>query len=142
MKENYKKAVSSGGVVVKKVNGVAYILLIRDKRYQDWVLPKGHVEDGETLEQAALREVFEEANLSDVTVLESIGVYERLVEKANEYKTIHYFLMLAGDSVDIDNDLSTDLDEIRWFEIDKIPALYIEEQRDVIEGLVSFRVMF
>ena len=53
-----KEEISSGGVVV--FNNA--ILLLR-KFNGDWVLPKGKVEQGETLEQAALREVSEESGV-------------------------------------------------------------------------------
>lgn len=56
---------SAGGVVVRDVDGAPHVLLIRDP-YEKWGLPKGHVEEGETLSQAALREVSEETALTDL----------------------------------------------------------------------------
>jgi len=56
-----KEEISSGGVVV--FNNA--ILLLR-KFNGDWVLPKGKVEQGETLEQAALREVSEESGVISI----------------------------------------------------------------------------
>jgi 8-oxo-dGTP diphosphatase len=51
---------AAGGVVV---DDDGYVLLVHRPRYDDWSLPKGHVEPGETFEQAALREVLEETGL-------------------------------------------------------------------------------
>ena len=50
---------SAGGVVVRD----GRVLLIHRDRYDDWSLPKGKLEAGETWEQAALREVREETGL-------------------------------------------------------------------------------
>ncbi len=63
MKQDIKnpEAVSAGGIIIRYTDSGPELLLTRDKRYTAWVVPKGHVEDGETLEQAALREIKEEA---------------------------------------------------------------------------------
>lgn len=54
---------SAGGVVLRRIRGELHVLLIRDP-YQNWGLPKGHVEPGEDDMGAALREVEEETGLS------------------------------------------------------------------------------
>ena len=52
---------AAGGVVVDDRNST--VLIVHRPRYDDWSLPKGHVDPGETFEQAALREVFEETGV-------------------------------------------------------------------------------
>ncbi len=54
---------SAGGVVYRRSGGDVVFLLIRDP-YENWGLPKGHVEGEETPEEAALREIEEETGLS------------------------------------------------------------------------------
>jgi len=58
------KYTHAGGVVVRVDGGPRHYLLVRGRRSRAWVFPKGHVEAGESLEQAALREVAEEASVS------------------------------------------------------------------------------
>ena len=55
-----EKAVSCGGVVIFRGK---ILLLYKNyrNRYEGWVLPKGTVENGESYEQTALREVYEES---------------------------------------------------------------------------------
>ncbi len=53
---------SAGGVVVRRLDETWHALLIRD-RYGNWGLPKGHLEDGESVREAAVREVEEETAL-------------------------------------------------------------------------------
>jgi 8-oxo-dGTP pyrophosphatase MutT (NUDIX family) len=54
----------AGGVVIKRTaDGVRYLLVTSKRQPNDWVLPKGHIEPGEDAEEAALREVMEEAGV-------------------------------------------------------------------------------
>ncbi|TFZ40402.1 NUDIX hydrolase [Soehngenia longivitae] len=88
--------VSSGGIVFF---GNSILLL---KKYNgDWVLPKGRIEHGETKEEAALREVYEEAGVKG-EIVSYIGQaqYEFRNLRHNEqvYKTVHWFLMKANNT--------------------------------------------
>ena len=64
---------TAGGVVIRMIEGIIHCLVIRDC-YGQWGLPKGHLEDGESSKQAALREVNEETGLSDLELSEQLGV--------------------------------------------------------------------
>jgi len=71
---------SSGGVVVRRIEGRIHVLLIRDP-YKNWGLPKGHLEGEETAAEAALREVREETGLSELELgprIDKIDWYFRL----------------------------------------------------------------
>ena len=62
---------SAGGVVVRTIDGEPHVLVIRDP-YLKWGLPKGHVEEGESTSEAALREVEEETGLRDLRLGERL----------------------------------------------------------------------
>nr|MDD3720387.1 NUDIX domain-containing protein [Candidatus Gracilibacteria bacterium] len=75
MAKRYEK--SSGGVVYRKNNGKIEILLLKwknSKQEEEYVIPKGHIEDGEIAKVAALREINEETGLkeSDLEVIKFI----------------------------------------------------------------------
>ncbi|MCW1930142.1 MAG: NUDIX domain-containing protein [Candidatus Kerfeldbacteria bacterium] len=53
----------AGGIITRTENGVQLFLCIHRPRYNDWSFPKGHIEPGEKVETAALREVLEETGL-------------------------------------------------------------------------------
>jgi 8-oxo-dGTP diphosphatase len=73
--------ISAGGVVFDRKGRVA---LVREGRR--WTLPKGRLEAGETLEQAALREVHEEAGVH-ARINGYVGVHE------GKRRFVHYFDM-------------------------------------------------
>jgi 8-oxo-dGTP pyrophosphatase MutT (NUDIX family) len=81
----------AGGVVVRQAGGRREFLLVRARRSQAWVFPKGHVEEGESLEQAAVREVGEEAGV-DAEVVGEAGVTE--FRAGRERVSAIYFVML------------------------------------------------
>jgi ADP-ribose pyrophosphatase YjhB (NUDIX family) len=98
----------AGGVVYKMENGTAYYLLVRPKNGRnEWVLPKGHIQDGEDEGDAALREVREET-----------GVIARLICRLEtvEFKTeseivrVIFFLLEFASQAD-----PTEIRERRWF---------------------------
>lgn len=64
---------TAGGVVFRRnKEGEVEILLIQDAKDR-WTIPKGHIEEGETAQQTAKREIGEEAGLTDVEVLGWLG---------------------------------------------------------------------
>ncbi|AOY74781.1 NUDIX hydrolase [Clostridium formicaceticum] len=89
-----REEISAGGVVIF---GNAILLL---KKYNgDWVLPKGKVECFETIQEAAVREVHEEASVK-VEVLKYLGEIHYTFKNSWEdndliNKTVHWFLMQA-----------------------------------------------
>ena len=93
-----REETSAGGVVVhRNGNGFRY-LVIRDS-YGNWGFPKGHVEPGETLEAAALREVREETGLSNVRIRAALAPVDWQFTFNGEriHKTCHFFLMETAD---------------------------------------------
>lgn len=88
-------ATSCGGVVIFRGKILLLYKNYRNK-YEGWVLPKGTVEQGETHEETALREVLEESG-AKAKIIKYIGkseysfnVPENVVEKE-----VHWYLMIA-----------------------------------------------
>ncbi len=96
-----RTAVSAGAIILREIDGQLKIAMARHLRTEKgWILPKGHVEQGETLEQTALREIYEETGLRDVTLIKYLGNIPRESVKENGdiiQKTIHFYLAYASD---------------------------------------------
>lgn len=95
-----KDVVSAGGVVIDdRPDGTRRVLLIVHRSmsgHPRWTLPKGGVEPGETVEQAALREVREETGHT-ATIEAPLGSISYSFvwrpERVRYHKRVHYFLM-------------------------------------------------
>lgn len=93
---------SAGGVVVRD----GQVLLISTRRGRRWQLPKGHIEEGESLEEAALREVEEETGITGRLVAPLPSIEYQFTERGTRriHKRVDYFLMTysGGDPSDYD----------------------------------------
>ena len=89
------EATSCGGVVIHRGKILALYKSYKN-RYEGWVLPKGTVEEGETHEQTALREVAEEAGVK-ASIVKYIGKsqYNFSVPEDMVTKEVHWYLMSA-----------------------------------------------
>jgi 8-oxo-dGTP pyrophosphatase MutT (NUDIX family) len=81
---------AAGGVLRREHGGKVQVLLIYRPRYDDWSLPKGKLEAGESPEQAALREVREETGY-EVTLGDALSPIRYLVN--GRPKVVHFWRM-------------------------------------------------
>jgi 8-oxo-dGTP pyrophosphatase MutT (NUDIX family) len=90
---------SAGGIVFRMDAGQPLYLLIRDS-YKNWGFPKGHVEQGEQPEAAALREVKEETGLIDLTIRAPIDTIDWFFRFRGRliHKVCHFYLMETAEA--------------------------------------------
>ncbi|MBN3525893.1 NUDIX hydrolase [Paenibacillus apiarius] len=108
------KEISAGGVVYRKREGKLELQLIQD-RYGKISLAKGKMEPGETIEETALREIWEETGIRGriVSKLDTIHYQYALPQTGTVDKEVHYYLVEAETG-----DLQAQIEEIRsvdWF---------------------------
>ncbi|HEY1972292.1 MAG TPA: NUDIX hydrolase [Pseudonocardia sp.] len=122
---------SAGGLVVDHALSIAAVIGRLDRRGRLlWSLPKGHIEAGETPEQAAVREVQEETGILG-EVLAPLGTIDFwfVAEDRRVHKTVHHFLlrMLGGELSDTDVEVT----EVAWVPLDELEAklAYADERR-------------
>ena len=122
---------SAGGIVVRVESGKVYVALVGEKKFNLYILPKGHVEDGESHEQAARREIAEEAGLTDLKLIKKLGIRERLDFQKESWKKTHYFLFTTNQI----NGKPTDTQrhyKVEWFLIDQLPEFVWPEQMELV----------
>ena len=114
-----RTATSAGAVILREIEGILKIALAQHAHTSNsWVLPKGHVEAGETIEQAALREIYEETGLENVHLITHLGTIMRETVKTNgdvEEKTIHLFLAYAPRNSHSQPPIDSRFIEVSWF---------------------------
>ena len=118
------------GAAVLVENEGKYLLAERNKEnYNGYlVIPGGSVEFGETLEQAALREIKEETNL-DVDLVKLIGSKEIINAAANYHRIIFFFLAKAKHT-DIKVPDCVDIAQAKFFSMDEVKKLKIAESAE------------
>lgn len=128
-----KTATSAGAIILRAIDGQLKIALAhRLRASKTWVLPKGHVEEGETLQQAALREIHEETGLTRVQLITYLGKIERETFKEGEaiQKTIHYYLAYALPTDQPEPPTDQGFAEPGWFApAEVLPLLPYEQER-------------
>jgi 8-oxo-dGTP pyrophosphatase MutT (NUDIX family) len=109
---------ASGGVVYRRADDGIEVLLVHRPRYDDWSLPKGKLDRGESWEDAATREVEEETGLHCALGPELSPVAYR--DNKDRAKVVRYWLMEAtGDGSGFTpND---EVDALRWLPADEAP---------------------
>ena len=116
--------VSAGGLVVSADNPNKVALISHRNRGggRNWVIPKGHVEAGEDLEQTALREVAEETGIAGEVVSKLGEVnYRFTVGKTRVNKTVHHFLLRqTGGNLTSEGDPTGEVLEVQWFSLTEV----------------------
>lgn len=128
--------ISAGGLVVDAaIPGVrgrrAAVIARHDRRGRlVWSLPKGHLEEGETAEVAAVREVSEETGIAG-RVVAPLGTIDFwfVAEDRRVHKTVHHFLLRATGGELSDEDI--EVSEVAWVPLAELESrlAYADERR-------------
>ena len=127
--------VSAGGLVID-FSGTKGLLIGRfDQKDANrerllWSLPKGHIEEGETPQEAAIREVAEETGITS-EISRELGVIDFWFMAGGKriHKTVHHFLFKEVSGVLTPQE--SEVDEARWFPLEEIVNLlaYPDEKK-------------
>lgn len=129
--------VSAGGVAFRWRDAEPEVAIVRVKPKLRWQLPKGIVDEGETPQVTAVREVREEGGVQTelIKLIETIEYWYRSVKYGKPvryHKFVHFYLLQykSGDVSDHDQEV----EEARWVSIDEaIELLEFKNEREVVE---------
>ncbi len=125
---------AAGGVVWRRSeSGEVEVVLVHRPRYDDWTIPKGKLDPGETDEMAAVREVAEETSVvADLGPELPTTTY---LDRSGKHKRVRYWAMTvrAGRPV-----AANEVDEARWMSLpDAIERLTYRRDVKVLDGLAA-----
>jgi len=89
---DFPERLAAGGVVVRKENNEILIGLLKDKKYEGYMLPKGGIKGGERAEDATKREVSEETGINNLNLICFLGRRERPSLERDKWHITSYYL--------------------------------------------------
>jgi 8-oxo-dGTP pyrophosphatase MutT (NUDIX family) len=134
---------SAGGFVIS-ADGLNTVALIgretRAKRLE-WCVPKGHPEGDESIEAAAIREVFEETGI-EAEIVSPLGSINYTFSAGNKVitKTVHHFIMRqTGGTLSVENDPNHEAVTAKWVSIDELSGILTHEnERRLALGVIEW----
>ena len=125
---------AAGGVVWRVQEGVVTVALVHRPKYDDWTFPKGKLEEGETDERAAHREVVEETGLEPVLGRELPSV--RYVDNKGRDKQVRYWEMTVAGGTFTAN---AEVDALEWVPLDDARSrLTYDHDVGVLDAFAEF----
>ncbi len=128
---------SSGGAVVAVRDGSPHVALIATRGRTRWGLPKGAVSEGETSEQAALREVLEETGLQAEIVkpLDTIEYFFRAGDTLIHKRVDFYLMRYMGGEL---TPQLSEVDDVEWVELSAaIQRASFDSERKLLEAALA-----
>ena len=118
------------GVSVVVLDDQRRVLLQKRRDFRIWALPGGRVEAGETLDDAAIRETFEETGLR-VTLMRKVGTYWK--PQHDDTVTVFTARVVGGEIVRV----SDETRDVRWFDLEHLPPLLGTIKRYLADALAN-----
>jgi len=133
--QNYKKVVeAAGGILWKETSSGKKIAIIHRERYDDWTLPKGKREPGESWQDTALREVWEETGCQAI-LGDFIGSTSYTINGHSTPKVVLFWQMTIRKNCEFSpND---EVDQIKWLSPKKaIKQLTYKDERTILRKAI------
>lgn len=138
--EQNEKMAAGGIVIDTNAEGEQKVLIVHRPEYDDWSFPKGGLDQGESLEDCALREVREETGVEcRITREVATSRYDYRTRKGNlRPKVVHYFLMEPVErSIQVDGQ---EVDIAEWLTMDEAKErLSYERDKEILNNLATDR---
>lgn len=129
------KIIAGGGLVLNEA-GELLLIFRRGK----WDLPKGKLDEGESIEDCAVREVTEETGITGITLGKLIGIsyheyFDTFINR-DVIKETHWFAMQASGAQNLVPQTEEDILEIRWVKGEALAAC-LENSYDTVIDIIK-----
>jgi len=128
-----KSTIIAAGGLVTNEKGKLLMIFRRGK----WDLPKGKLDEGESIEECAIREVKEETGLIQLTLIKSLGItcheYFDKYSQRDVIKESHWFEMKADSSQKLVPQTEEDIEQILWAGKKKIEKCLANSYKNIVE---------
>lgn len=122
--QNLKNLAECAGGIVFRLDQQEEIeiLLVRSSHESDqkWGIPKGHLEEGETLEECAVREIFEECGVEAKLLMELTPVFSF---NGSENKILNSWICIQECDAK-PQPMADDIKKCDWFSVKKLPKIH------------------
>jgi 8-oxo-dGTP pyrophosphatase MutT (NUDIX family) len=129
---HFKKIMAGGGLVENEKGQVLFMF-----RRNKWDLPKGKLDEGETMEACAVREVMEETGLGKVELKELLLITHHRYEENQEnmLKETHWYRMFADSGQKLIPQLEEQITLLQWMGPADFPAIATNTYPSILELL-------
>jgi len=126
--------IEAAGGFIEKDNEFLFI-----HRQGIWDLPKGKLEKGETIKNAAIRECEEECGIKQLTITKQLSSSFHLYKykKGFALKQSYWFYMKSDYSKKLTPQLEEDIDEVKWFSKHEIETIIIKHTYYTIRDVIN-----
>ncbi len=109
--KKFPNVIAGGGKVYNEKGKVLFIF-----RNDKWDLPKGRIENNETIEEGAIREVEEESGVKDLTITKPLEITYHIFKRNSRYKIkiTHWFEMHTSYNGELRPEATEGITKVKW----------------------------
>jgi len=139
MNQDKKIIKAAGGIVLNPNKEILFIF-----RRGKWDLPKGKLDEGETMEECAVREVEEETGIREIIVHNFIGItsHEYFDKWVNEdvIKESHWYEMEIKTMQSLIPQTEEDIEDIKWVSMKELDTYLADSYVNIVEIINKWRI--
>ncbi len=131
---------SCGAIILRRENDRWKTLLVQNRNGGHWAFPKGHVEEGETEKQTAIREVREETGLV-IEINTDFKMTTQYSPKKGVLKDVVYFLSVVN--TEETHRQIEEIDAVKWFSLPRaLSKVTFRRDREILEEAAEYAKLY
>lgn len=131
---------SCGAIILRRENDRWKTLLVQNRNGGHWAFPKGHVEEGETEKQTAIREVREETGLV-IEINTDFKMTTQYSPKKGVLKDVIYFLSVVN-TEETQRQIE-EIDAVKWFPLSRaVTKVTFKRDREILEAAEEYARLY